>query len=151
MQSHLGHASEDKIHLNTHKYDPPLVPRHLTRGVIERIDMKGQVVIPLREESARQAARDLIAEDVQGIAISLLHSYKNPTHERRVRDIVLEEIKASGKAIPVFASADYYPLRRNRTAPTPPSWRAMPPSRRARRCTKSRTPSRSTARSSTSA
>ncbi len=112
VQAHLGYAYEDKIHLNTHKYDPPLVPRNLTRGVIERIDMMGTVVIPLREESAREAAQELIAQDVEGIVISLLHSYKNPTHERRVRDIVVEEVKKSGKTIPIFASADYYPVRK---------------------------------------
>ncbi len=79
---------------------------------VERVDMMGKVVIPLREESAREAARDLIAADVEGIVISLLHSYKNPTHERRVRDIVAEEVKNSGKAIPIFASADHYPVRK---------------------------------------
>lgn len=112
VQSHLGYAYEDRIHLNTHSYDPPLVPRNLTRGVIERIDMAGTVVIPLREDSAREAARDLIAADVEGIVISLLHSYKNSTHERRVRDIVLDEVTKSGKSIPVFASVDYYPVRK---------------------------------------
>ena len=74
--------------------------------------MFGKVVIPLREESALQAARDLIAQDVEGIVISLLHSYKNPAHERRVRDLVKEEVAKSGKAIPVFASTDYYPVRK---------------------------------------
>lgn len=112
IQAYLGYAYEDRIHLNTHRYDPPLVPRHLTRGVVERTDMFGTVIIPLREESAREAARELIAQDVEGIVISLLHSYRNPVHERRVRDIVLEEVKNSGKAIPVFASADYYPVRK---------------------------------------
>jgi len=112
IQCYLGYAYEDRIHLNTHRYDPPLVPRQLTRGVVERIDMFGSVVIPLREESARQAARELIALDVEGIVISLLHSYKNAGHERRVRDIVQDEVKKSGKSIPVFASADYYPVRK---------------------------------------
>jgi len=112
VQAHLGLAYEDRIHLNTHYYDAPLVPRNLTRGVIERVDMFGTVVIPLREDGARKAARELIAENVEGIVISLLHSYRNPEHERRVRDIVLEEVKAAGKSIPVFASADYYPLRK---------------------------------------
>ncbi|HYG06476.1 MAG TPA: hydantoinase/oxoprolinase family protein [Stenotrophomonas sp.] len=112
VQSHLGLAYEDRIHLNTHYYDPPLVPRALTRGVVERIDMFGRVVIPLREEGARNAARMLIAEKVQGIVISLLHSYKNPMHERRVRDIVIEEVERAGAKIPVFASTDYYPLRK---------------------------------------
>ena len=112
IQAYLGFAYEDRIHLNTHYYDEPLVPRHLTRGVVERVDMFGKVVIPLREESALQAARDLIAQDVEGIVISLLHSYKNPAHERRVRDLVKEEVAKSGKAIPVFASTDYYPVRK---------------------------------------
>jgi acetone carboxylase beta subunit len=112
VQSHLGYAYEDRIHLNTHRYDPPLVPRQLTRGVIERVDMFGTVVIPLREDSVSHAEQALIAADVEGIAISLLHSYKNPDHERRTRDIVIEEIARSGKTIPVFASADYYPVRK---------------------------------------
>ncbi|TDX30095.1 hydantoinase/oxoprolinase family protein [Rhodovulum visakhapatnamense] len=112
IQAYLGFAYEDRIHINTHYYDDPLVPRDLTRGVAERIDMMGTVVIPLNEDTARTAARELIAEDVEGIVISLLHSYKNPTHERRVRDIVEDEVKASGKPIPVFASTDYYPVRK---------------------------------------
>jgi len=112
IQCYLGYAYEDRIHLNTHRYDPPLVPRQLTRGVVERVDMFGNVVIPLREESARSAARELIALDVEGIVVSLMHSYKNAAHERRVRDIVLDEIEKSGKQIPVFASADYYPVRK---------------------------------------
>lgn len=112
IQAYLGLAYEDRIHLNTHYYDEPLVPRHLTRGVVERVDMSGTVVIPLREESARRAARELIAQEVEGIVISLLHSYRNPEHERRVRDIVLEEVAAAGAAIPVFASTDYYPVRK---------------------------------------
>ncbi|WP_018633346.1 hydantoinase/oxoprolinase family protein [Neomegalonema perideroedes] len=112
IQAYLGFAYEDRIHLNTHYYDEPLVPRRLTRGVVERVDMFGTVVIPLREETARKSARELIALDVEGIVISLLHSYKNSDHERRVRDIVLEEVKASGKDIPVFASTDYYPVRK---------------------------------------
>lgn len=112
IQSHLGLAYPDRIHINTHWYDEPLVPRDLTRSVVERVDMFGTVVIPLREDTARQAAQELIEADVEGIAISLLHSYKNPEHERRVRDIVLEEVEKSGKKIPVFASADYYPVRK---------------------------------------
>ncbi|MBC56587.1 MAG: acetone carboxylase subunit beta [Confluentimicrobium sp.] len=112
IQAYLGFAYEDRIHLNTHYYDDPLVPRQLTRGVMERIDMSGNVVIPLREMTAHTAAKELIAQDVEGIVISLLHSYRNPEHERRVRDIVLEEIEKSGKKIPVFASTDYYPVRK---------------------------------------
>lgn len=112
IQAYLGFAYEDRIHLNTHYFDEPLVPRHLTRGVMERVDMFGDVVISLREDEAVQAARELIAQDVEGIVVSFLHSYKNPAHERRVRDIVRAEVEKMGKSIPVFASTDYYPVRK---------------------------------------
>ncbi|MCL6632911.1 MAG: hydantoinase/oxoprolinase family protein [Alicyclobacillus herbarius] len=112
VQSYLGYSYEDRLHLNTHRYDPPLVPRDLTFGVTERIDMFGRVVIPLREQEAYEAARQLVSRDVEGIVISFLHAYKNPAHERRVRDIVLEVVRSSGKDIPVFASSDYYPVRK---------------------------------------
>jgi len=112
IQSYLGYSYEDRLHLNTHRYDPPLVPRELTFGVTERIDMFGNIVIPLREEEAYEAARKLVEQNVEGIVISFLYSYKNPVHERRVRDIVLEVVRDAGKEIPVFASADYYPVRK---------------------------------------
>lgn len=46
LQSYLGYALEDRIHLNTHRYDEPLVPVSRTRGVTERTDVQGKVVIP---------------------------------------------------------------------------------------------------------
>ncbi|EGL83180.1 Hydantoinase/oxoprolinase, partial [Caldalkalibacillus thermarum TA2.A1] len=112
VQSYLGYSYSDRLHLNTHKYDPPLVPREWTRGVTERIDMFGNVVIPLYEHEVEPAVRELVEEGVEAIVISLLHSYKNPVHERRVRDIARETIRKMGKDIPVFASVDYYPVRK---------------------------------------
>jgi acetone carboxylase beta subunit len=112
VQSYLGYSYSDRLHLNTHKYDPPLVPREWTRGVTERIDMFGNVVIPLYEHEVEPIVRELVEEGVEAIVISLLHSYKNPVHERRVRDIARETIQKLGKDIPVFASVDYYPVRK---------------------------------------
>lgn len=112
VQSYLGYSYEDRLHLNTHRYDPPLVPRHLTRGVTERIDMFGEVVIPLREDEARETVEYLLAQGVEAIVISLLHSYANPTHERRVRDIANDIIRNKGLNVKVFASCDYYPSYR---------------------------------------
>jgi acetone carboxylase beta subunit len=140
VQSHLGYAYEDKIHLNTHRYDPPLVPRAMTRGVTERIDVKGNVVIPLREQEVRDMARELIALGAEGIVISLLHSFTNPVHERRVRDLCVEEVKAAGRNIPVFASTDYYPVRKesHRTNTTVLEAYAAEPSRGSLRNTQDR-------------
>lgn len=112
IQAYLGYSYSDRLHLNTHRYDPPLVPRELTRGVTERVDLFGNVVIPLYEHEVAPVVEDLLERDVEAIVISLLHSYKYPAHERKVRDIVKETMKRLGKEVPVFASVDYYPVRK---------------------------------------
>jgi acetone carboxylase beta subunit len=111
-QSYLGYALEERIHLNCHRYDEPLVPLSRTRGVTERTDVQGQVVIPLREEEVRVATRELVARGSKAIVISLLQSHKNEQSELRARDICREELKKLGVTIPVFATVDYYPSRK---------------------------------------
>lgn len=112
IQSYLGYALEERIHLNTHRYDEPLVPLRRTRGVTERTDVQGEVVIPLREDEVRQATRELVVAGSKAIVICLLQSHKNGRSEQRARDICLDELKQLGADIPVFASVDYYPQRK---------------------------------------
>ncbi|MDO8321115.1 hydantoinase/oxoprolinase family protein [Rhodoferax sp.] len=112
IQSYLGYALEERIHLNCHRYDEPLVPLSRTRGVTERTDVQGQVVIPLREDEVRVATRELVARGSKAIVISLLQSHKNEHSELRARDICREELKTMGVDIPVFATVDYYPSRK---------------------------------------
>jgi len=112
VQSYLGYALEERIHLNAHRYDDPLVPLHRIRGVTERTDVQGQVVIPVREPEVREAIRQLVEAGAKAIVICLLQSHKNGTSERQVRDIVKAELKKLGHDLPVFASVDYYPARK---------------------------------------
>ncbi len=112
IQAYLGYSYSDRLHLNTHRYDPPLVPRELTKGITERVDLFGNVVIPLYEHEIEACVQELIDEDVEAIVISLLHSYKYPAHERKIRDIAKAQIEKQGKNIPLFASVDYYPVRK---------------------------------------
>lgn len=112
IQSYLGYALEERIHLNTHRYDEPLVPLSRTRGVTERSDVQGQVVIPLREQEVRQATRELVAAGSKAIVICFLQSHKNGTSEQRARDVARDELAGIGVDIPVFASVDYYPQRK---------------------------------------
>lgn len=112
IQSYLGYALEERIHLNTHRYDEPLVPLSRTRGVTERTDVQGKVVIPLREAEVRQATRELVAQGSKAIVICFLQSHKNGTSEQRARDVVRDELKKMGADVPVFASVDYYPQRK---------------------------------------
>lgn len=113
LQCYLGYALEDRLHLNTHRYDEPLVPLERVRGVIERTDVQGKIVIPIREQEVRNATRELMEHGAKAVVICLLQSHKNPTSERIVRDFVKDELKKLGKEdIPVFASVDYYPSRK---------------------------------------
>jgi N-methylhydantoinase A len=65
----------------------PLVPRHLTCEVDERLLASGEALEPLRRESVEDACRKLAAEGVEAVAISFLHSYANPAHERAAGEI----------------------------------------------------------------
>lgn len=70
----------------------PLIRRSLRYEVPERLLADGSVHHKLDEEAVRSLARQLKAEGVEAVAILLLHSYRNPAHEIRVREIVREEI-----------------------------------------------------------
>jgi N-methylhydantoinase A len=67
---------------------PHLVPRYLRREVPGRIDASGDVVDPLDETVVRQVVSDLAAEGVDAVVVSMLFSYLNPAHERRVGELI---------------------------------------------------------------
>jgi N-methylhydantoinase A len=83
----------------------PLVPRDRAVGVVERLGPKGEVVVPLDERSARDAAALLKREGVESVAVCLLHSYVNPEHEQRIGAILAEELPG----VPVSLSAEVAP------------------------------------------
>jgi N-methylhydantoinase A len=63
----------------------PLVPRGLVREVGGRIAADGSEIDPLDTAGAVEAARELVALGVEIAVVVLLHSYRNPAHEERVR------------------------------------------------------------------
>ena len=68
----------------------PLIERDLRYEVRERMDAQGKVLIALDEEQVRAAVADAAGQGVQAIAILFLHSYRNPAHEQRVKEIIEE-------------------------------------------------------------
>ena len=70
--------------------DHRLLPKRLAEEVTERIDRDGQVVVALDEEAARAAIRRLLVQGVRAIAVSLLGSFRNPVHERRLVELIHE-------------------------------------------------------------
>ena len=66
----------------------PLVPMNRIRGIRERADYKGDVLLQLDEAETEAAIRDLVeSEGVDSLAVSFLWSFYNPAHEQKVRDI----------------------------------------------------------------
>ena len=83
----------------------PLVPRHLTYPVVERMDVRGQVLIPLDESGVPAIASILHEDGVEAVAIGLLHAYTNPDHEQRVAAL----LRAKLPDIQITLSSDSLP------------------------------------------
>lgn len=79
----------------------PLVRRSLRFEVSERLRADGTTHKELDEAAVRRLVRSLKDRGIEAVAILLLHSYRNPAHETRVKEIVLEELPG------VFVSASH--------------------------------------------
>lgn len=69
----------------------PLVTRDRIGEVSERITANGSVHRVLAEDSVLTALDELVSRGVEAVAVSLLHSYVNPAHERRIADIAADK------------------------------------------------------------
>jgi N-methylhydantoinase A len=67
---------------------PPLVERALRFPVPERMNAQGKVLLPLDEGALEKLAPRLAQQGVRSLAVGYLHSYVNPEHEERTRDIL---------------------------------------------------------------
>ncbi len=92
-----------------------IVPHRLAREVTERIDRTGTVIAPLDEDEAREVIRDLLAQGIRAIAISLLWSFRNPQHEQRLRELVAEQDQGVFVAISSEVSPRIREFARNAT------------------------------------
>jgi N-methylhydantoinase A len=93
----------------------PIVPRHLRREVIERVDKDGNVDTPLDEGSASALLAELAGEGVESIAVSLIHAYANPGHERRLRELVAEAPGSMTVSLSSDINAEYREFERTNT------------------------------------
>lgn len=80
---------------DTYNYSPSKPPTFAERkhrvGVDGRLSAAGDEIEPLSEDDVRSALKQFDDSDVESIAISLIHAYRNDDHERRVREIVQAE------------------------------------------------------------
>lgn len=74
------------------KKHEPLIKRSLRLEVRERLTAEGDVHIALDEASVHAACDRLEPLGIEAVAIMFLHSYRNPAHERRVKEIVRQRL-----------------------------------------------------------
>ncbi len=115
------HGFRDILHIARHKkpfnfslqqelpwQSRPLVKRRHRLTVHERVTVPhGEVLTQLADDEVREQVRALRQAGVEAVAVCLLHSYLNPDHERRIKEIVLEEfpdafLSASHEVLPLY-------------------------------------------------
>lgn len=78
------------VHIPESSKPDPIIPKRLIRGVSERVDCFGKVVVNLNEDEVRAAIRSLLDEGAEALAVCFLWSFLAPAHERRVKEIAAE-------------------------------------------------------------
>lgn len=84
---------------------PVLVRRYLRREVHERIASDGSVLVPLDDDEVLRVGGWLVEQGIEALAVTLLNSYVNPEHERRIGALLREAFPG----VPVSLSAEILP------------------------------------------
>lgn len=111
IQSYVGYSYPDRLHSVSHKFEKPIIKRTYIRGVRGRINVYGEEMIPLYEDEVEDAINDLLSKNVCGICVSLLFSFRNPSHELMVEKIAKSMMKRRSHEIPIFLSSKFTPTR----------------------------------------
>ncbi len=84
----IGRQNRPELYDFWARRPPPIVPRRLAYGVPERVLYTGRVLRSLDEPAAEAVIREIRERGISSIAVSLLHSYANPVHEKRLLRII---------------------------------------------------------------
>ncbi len=101
----MGREQRYDIHDLFLQFPEPLVPRRWRIEVDERMTRDGDALREPELEEVRPRVAELVADGVEALAICFLHSYRNPTHERAVGDL----IRRSFPGLAVSVSSEVVP------------------------------------------
>ena len=102
----VGLSDDEVKHILATEKPRPIVPRHLIVEVTERVDFQGDVIVPLNDEEVRVAVERYKKDGIEAIAVCLLWSFMNPSHETRIKEIIHE----MAPEILVTLSSDLVPV-----------------------------------------
>ena len=95
-------SSRPNVYSLTPQRPAELVERHARLEVTERLTSTGEVLVPLTDGEIDRVVQEVAALDVQAVAVSLLFSYLDDTHERRIGDA----LRAALPGLPVTLSSE---------------------------------------------
>ncbi|MGH2443014.1 MAG: hydantoinase/oxoprolinase family protein, partial [Chloroflexota bacterium] len=84
-----------------------IVPLHRVQEVPERLNYRGEVLLPFDEHAARLVARRFKQQQINSIAVCFIHAYANPSHELKMQQILAEEhpdasVSLSSEVLPEY-------------------------------------------------
>jgi N-methylhydantoinase A len=88
-----------------YKRPDPFVKREMVVEVTERMNARGEVLVPLNEAEARRAIYSLSSKGPESVAVCLLNSYANPAHEQTLARLIRDELPQAY----VSLSSDVWP------------------------------------------
>lgn len=103
----IGRQSRPKLYDHWARRPKPLVARSQCYGLNERTLHTGAIMTPLDKKQATEIVKSIKAAGVNSIAVSLLHSYANPVHEKQIKDIITSKypeafVTLSSETLPEF-------------------------------------------------
>ena len=101
----MGTEQRYDIHDLFLTFPKPLAARRDRREIAERVSRDGVVLEAIDLDAVRREVRELVEDGVEALAVCFLHAYKNPVHERAVRDLV----RAEFPDLTVSVSSDVHP------------------------------------------
>jgi len=84
----IGRGNRPEAYNIWFKRPEPLVPRHLTFEVDERMGADGEARIPFDHRQAFEVSKLVAAAGVDAVAVCFLHSWSNPAHEKQMGEIL---------------------------------------------------------------
>ncbi len=106
-QKVAGLSEWERFQVYKHNKADPIVPRPLIRGVTERVDASGEKIIPLSTVEVEGILGEMVEEGVESVAVCLLWSFLNPSHEQQIKRIIEQTypglfVSISSELIPVL-------------------------------------------------
>ena len=101
----MGTEQRYDIHDLFLTFPEPLAARRDRREIGERVSRDGAVLQAIDPGAVRREVRELVEDGIEALAVCFLHAYRNPVHERVVRDLV----RAEFPHLPVSISSDVHP------------------------------------------